>query len=678
MKRLPALSRLPWLSVTDGDAWNPKARARAHDDKGKPRAGVYVVRERASGRVLYVGESSSGRLWKTLLRHFQDPTGKFARHEFAGIRGSWTHAQPGKLEVAILPVGEGQPSMDLQARAIRKYRPLHNRDAGVAVAKKGEKADADLSGPWDAPAAAEEDDYFGQFARNPAPRKPSWPATFKRIREELLRLGWSPPGKDPKDPQAMISPNGRYRVYLVEKAIWSSSGSRAHLDNARRIDEGDARDMTGADVQLAASGYDLGELRQAEAAERARAEAAKEQNALQYDVIPELGEKAFGGMPYVEVRRTEDRGSERWTAILRAAKDGRSLAAAVGTFPLSALRDLRAAVEEAGARKAANKDRAAAWEKRTKAPATSARPAMFPTALDVVRYVDAGPYHAREVDGSPLGDVVRPSETIAPVRDAIAKGWITVRAASARMPRRYVVTSAGSHALGTFAGADDEFDLASVSANDRARQARLERERAAATAARPAPAVKPEGYGAEDAKKRGQLRLFNPGRKPKPIVMPWRASAAKPSGDLVVLGALTELEYLTRSGERAAWRWSLRDAPALAYDRAGRLFVVFGGRKLGAASPAARREYARTHWGIPGRGELRDGRVLVGAASVLGRGTRITYTTRKGTDAALVDYVHEWGEGARGAFEAPWIVRQGERVALAGGTYRVNERGIVG
>ncbi len=39
-------------------------------------SGVYVIRDRASGETLYVGESHTGRLYQTLTRHFQE-----VRHE---------------------------------------------------------------------------------------------------------------------------------------------------------------------------------------------------------------------------------------------------------------------------------------------------------------------------------------------------------------------------------------------------------------------------------------------------------------------------------------------------------------------------------------------------------------------------------------------------------------------
>lgn len=46
------------------------------------KSGVYLIKDRESGRLLYVGESHSGRLKKTLLRHFQAWTGRTAGKKY--------------------------------------------------------------------------------------------------------------------------------------------------------------------------------------------------------------------------------------------------------------------------------------------------------------------------------------------------------------------------------------------------------------------------------------------------------------------------------------------------------------------------------------------------------------------------------------------------------------------
>lgn len=187
------------------------------------------------------------------------------------------------------------------------------------------------------------------------------------------------------------------------------------------------------------------------------------------------------------------------------------------------------------------------------------------------------------------------------------------------------------------------------------------------------PPPRPEGYGVEETGKgrAGQIRMFNP---------PMTAKAARPRGALVTLGALTEIIFRGATGHEQAMRWSLRSAPLLAYDTAGRLFVVYAEAAVGKASKAARKSYAKTHWGKPGRGNELEGAIVVGAARVSGVGISVTYTTQKGADAQPVDYVHAWGEGAREKWKAPLVVHDGtdHRVAFSGGTYRVTERGIVG
>jgi hypothetical protein len=181
--------------------------------------------------------------------------------------------------------------------------------------------------------------------------------------------------------------------------------------------------------------------------------------------------------------------------------------------------------------------------------------------------------------------------------------------------------------------------------------------------------VRPAGYGEPDKKRPAQLRLVNPSK---------RARLEVPRGELVTLGALVEVSARREDGQIAVWRWSLRNAPALAYDARGRLFVVYGGRVVGRASDKARREYRRAHWGVPGRGYSLEGSILGGTARTVGEGVSVSYATQKGADPALVDYVHAWGDGARGEWSAPRVCQEGDRVAFVGGTYRVNDRGIVG
>lgn len=183
----------------------------------------------------------------------------------------------------------------------------------------------------------------------------------------------------------------------------------------------------------------------------------------------------------------------------------------------------------------------------------------------------------------------------------------------------------------------------------------------------------------------GAIRKKNPAAK---RARARAASAPKPSGALVELGRLTELEW-EEPGTRklAVARWAFATAPILAEDKRRRLFVVYGASPAGKSGTSERVRYRVTHWGRAPRGVQVAGAVLQGPhAVVLGTGTRIVYTTQKGRDGAPVDYVHAWGEGApRGTkWQAPVVVAQAQSgtgrriVALVGGTYRVTARGIVG
>ena len=53
------------VDADDGSHYAPWLRAL------KNKSGVYVIRDRGSGEILYVGESHKGHLYSTLTRHFQ-------------------------------------------------------------------------------------------------------------------------------------------------------------------------------------------------------------------------------------------------------------------------------------------------------------------------------------------------------------------------------------------------------------------------------------------------------------------------------------------------------------------------------------------------------------------------------------------------------------------------------
>lgn len=145
---------------------------------------------------------------------------------------------------------------------------------------------------------------------------------------------------------------------------------------------------------------------------------------------------------------------------------------------------------------------------------------------------------------------------------------------------------------------------------------------------------------------------------------------------LVQLGLLTRLENRDN-----VITWGVRSAPVLAYDGAGRLFIVYPGKILRPSSSGELKEYARTHWGARGRGVCRDARLASGPFVTVSPGVSITYTTKKGSAPELVDFVHKWGKAP------PTIVQHdcgkpscawAGALSLRGGGYKVTERGIVG
>jgi hypothetical protein len=151
------------------------------------------------------------------------------------------------------------------------------------------------------------------------------------------------------------------------------------------------------------------------------------------------------------------------------------------------------------------------------------------------------------------------------------------------------------------------------------------------------------------------------------------------------LGWLTKLVYLDGKRRRVL-RWGIRKAPDLVYDERGRLHIAYRSSPVREATAAEIAEYARTHWGEQGDGDVLAGGEALPPFRVLGPSLSITYTTRKGS-AQLTDWFHVWGEGARGKWTPPTVIEHVCRapkcagrgaVKLRGGSYHVSDRGIVG
>lgn len=168
---------------------------------------------------------------------------------------------------------------------------------------------------------------------------------------------------------------------------------------------------------------------------------------------------------------------------------------------------------------------------------------------------------------------------------------------------------------------------------------------------------------------------------------PW-GGLLNPSGAMHFLGALVRLVYLDGKGRELVIRGSLKRGPQCVYDARGRLYLAYvGGRAVREASDAEVKEYARVHWGERGKGAVYAGGVALPPFRRLGPSVSITYAAAKGS-SEIKDWIHPWGEGARGKFTPPTVLehlcQRGPkcaargRVCLHGGTYRVTERGIVG
>lgn len=110
--------------------WNRTLR-----ETTRGRWGAYAVRDSNTREVLYVGESSIDsskrpalRWWKTITRHFQDPTGKFAARKEV----TFTAKHPWKYEIALWPASSPDAALRKQADLIARLKPTRNKDDGKA------------------------------------------------------------------------------------------------------------------------------------------------------------------------------------------------------------------------------------------------------------------------------------------------------------------------------------------------------------------------------------------------------------------------------------------------------------------------------------------------------------------------------------------------------------------
>ena len=93
----------------------------------KGESGVYVIRDRATGEVLYVGESHTGRVFETLTRHLQDWRrwkgwwkGQYGEGHDPGL----TYPRDA-VEVAVRATS-ADDAVDEERRLIRRLQPRDN------------------------------------------------------------------------------------------------------------------------------------------------------------------------------------------------------------------------------------------------------------------------------------------------------------------------------------------------------------------------------------------------------------------------------------------------------------------------------------------------------------------------------------------------------------------------
>jgi hypothetical protein len=91
------------------------------------QSGVYVIRDRGSREVLYVGESSAGRLYETLTRHFQEwrRWKGFWRGQYAEGHDPGLTYPRASVEAAVRVTSPAE-ALDEEARLIRRLRPRDN------------------------------------------------------------------------------------------------------------------------------------------------------------------------------------------------------------------------------------------------------------------------------------------------------------------------------------------------------------------------------------------------------------------------------------------------------------------------------------------------------------------------------------------------------------------------
>lgn len=165
------MSRRKWQRLIVGGELSPRLKRAMQD-----RSGVYAIRRIGDREVLYVGQSHCGKLWRTMLRHFQAPQtfktigrGSFAVPSSTAadyeIAFQVTRAGADQCEARI-PKSRADAELvwNLETKWIEDLRPTVNRE------RSGESLEDD-SFDFGANVAGDDDDgSIGALVRNPGGR----------------------------------------------------------------------------------------------------------------------------------------------------------------------------------------------------------------------------------------------------------------------------------------------------------------------------------------------------------------------------------------------------------------------------------------------------------------------------------------------------------------------------
>lgn len=675
--------RARWLPLKPGGAWNAELRRLFSE-----ASGVYVFRRKGASRVAYVGESHTGRGWKTLQRHFQDPTGGFED------RSEFTARDASGWECAVFVTSTGarekkhgdQAALDLQAQLIERYRPTENRDDGKAYptcphgCTSWRCARAHNRPELAAPSSTPDDDFaFG--ANAPAeeggafdglinPSRPRMQVLLGSTRSrELLRrmkaLGWGRlfagevPTPSAGEPWALD--NGVFSSWKSGEP-WTDTAFVTGLNRYERAH---------SVAKMAPPLFAVLPDRVADPSSLAFSLDWLERVGFQWDVPWYL--VLQNGMTADRVRAAL-RANPQIAGLFLGGDDAFKLEARAWCelahgegrrFHFARVSTV-ARLKEAHAIGADSCDTSQplwsqqAWERFERAALELGDASPAKGKPPVAGYgVEEKGGQLRLTNPPPLAPNVAPEKRAENRTPDLFTG-------------RTKLEEGGKGARRDWKGEAER--AARELAECRRASSRSDEPEEVDEPPPPPPKPRelPEGYGETNAK--GQASMF---RNPRSVAP-------------VVLGELVSIVYEARRGGPRIVKKFSPGRVLVAYRPSAQpscLVLVFRPKVTGASSAAGRKEYAKTHWGKPGDGERLTGDVLEGDAPKLGTVLEITYATAKGGDSELVDYWHTFGDYGglslrKRAFIPPALegatVGGRQLLRLVGGSYTVTAHGIVG